>query len=333
MNEVNEFREIIQQLKHGMRQVMEKKMDRNDLRKEGALQILQLKCLNERSQLNLKSEWDKTENAKTQLNIKRQGFQALQYRINRLKQQIEEEKSVKAENMDIISVSQFLEDAPPRLIEKSKLSDHDQNLARLEFELMQRKEMNTLLKTKQEDLLRLKNEIIEKESNLTVIEPGLKQLLESTKPLLAGMELQLDTIGDELSFESFDEYDLSDSLMCLFRQCKNFTGDILVKYKSRDLFEVHYQKYIFEFTHDMISGCVFVRSNTNLDSVGLCDFGTSKPNMFGQTNESDPDFEAKIKDGFRCYRWLQNICGLELILKEEELLRVPNFEKFIEILA
>ena len=39
------------------------------------------------------------------------------------------------------------------------------------------------------------------------------------------------------------------------------------------------------------------------------------------------------KAGYRCYRWLQNICGLELILKEEELIRVPNFENFIKILA
>ena len=39
-----------------------------------------------------------------------------------------------------------------------------------------------------------------------------------------------------------------------------------------------------------------------------------------------------LKEGFRCYRWLQNICGIELILKENELFKIPNFEKFIQIL-
>ena len=84
--------------------------------------------------------------------------------------------------------------------------------------------------------------------------------------------------------------------------------------------------------------------------------------MFGQSDASnDPEFTDRIKGpvpyyshcfsqsqcvnllkwlrfepskaGYRCYRWLQNICGLELILKEEELIRVPNFENFIKILA
>jgi len=48
----------------------------------------------------------------------------------------------------------------------------------------------------------------------------------------------------------FDEYDLNDSLMCLFRQCKNLGDDVLVKYHSRDSFQVQYQSYIFDFTSD-----------------------------------------------------------------------------------
>ena len=50
--------------------------------------------------------------------------------------------------------------------------------------------------------MKLKSEIIEKESNLTITEPGLKNLLESTKPLLAGLELQLGELGNTLTFES-----------------------------------------------------------------------------------------------------------------------------------
>jgi len=39
------------------------------------MQILQLKCLNEKCQLKVKDEWEKTENAKNQLNNKRQSHQ------------------------------------------------------------------------------------------------------------------------------------------------------------------------------------------------------------------------------------------------------------------
>ena len=39
------------------------------------MQILQLKCLNEKCQLKVKDECEKTENAKNQLNNKRQSHQ------------------------------------------------------------------------------------------------------------------------------------------------------------------------------------------------------------------------------------------------------------------
>ena len=109
--------------------------------------------------------------------------------------------------------------------------------------------------------------------------------------------------------------------MCLFRQCKNLGDDVLVKYHSRDSFQVQYQSYIFDFTSDktgnhfknsrfasqslnlvmwvifeMKKGCVYIKSNKSLDSVGLNDFGTSRPNMFGQSDASnDPEFNDRIK--------------------------------------
>ena len=48
--------------------------------------------------------------------------------------------------------------------------------------------------------MKIKSEIIEKESNLATVEPGLKLLLESAKPLLAGLEL---AALDDLKFERY----------------------------------------------------------------------------------------------------------------------------------
>ena len=44
---------------------------------------------------------------------------------------------------------EFLSSAEPHLQQKAKLSDHDANLALLEFELTQRRKMNSILKQKQ----------------------------------------------------------------------------------------------------------------------------------------------------------------------------------------
>ena len=94
--------------------------------------------------------------------------------------------------------------------------------------------MNGILKTKQEELLKLKSEIMDKEENLSLLEPGLKQLMESTKPLLSGLELELGSLSEKMQFEHFDE-EMTDSLMCLYRQCRareTNKNDVLVKYQG-----------------------------------------------------------------------------------------------------
>ena len=74
---------------------------------------------------------------------------AVQYRINRLREQIEEDLAVRAEGVDLVTFDEFNSNAPEYLKSKSQQNSHDQHLARLEYELMQRKEMNSSLKTKQ----------------------------------------------------------------------------------------------------------------------------------------------------------------------------------------
>lgn len=132
------------------------------------------------------------------------------------------------------------------------MSDHDANLALLEFELTQRRKMNSILKQKQvtitsqfcsetvfqEELLKLKSEIMDKEENLSLLEPGLKQLLEATKPLLTGLELDINNLGEKIKFEDFSDIKLADCLMCLFRQCRareTNSSDIQVVYQGRIL--------------------------------------------------------------------------------------------------
>jgi len=297
MDSFENFRNIVADLKTSMKQRMDKKISAAECRKLKTFQITELKNLNEKCQLAINDSNEKTEQAKQRLNKSRQGAHAVQYKINRLLKQTEEERSIQAAPVELISYNEFCQSAPSNLINKSKLSEHDKQLARLEFELIQRKQMNELLVKKQEELLRIKNEIIEKETNLTQIEPGIRTLLDSTKPLLAGLELDLENINKQLEFESFSNVDLCDSLMCLFRQCRNREAvelDVIAKFVRKDYFSVEFGSHLMEFTYDHNIGAVFVKSNVDLDHVGIMDFGRSRPNMFGQSDIDDPKMSTKI---------------------------------------
>ena len=66
------------------------------------------------------------------------------------------------------------------------------------------------------------------------------------------------------------------------------------------IFHVHVNLFRWIWSRELFmkwnTGCVFIKSNKSLDSVGLNDFGTSRPNMFGQSDASnDPEFTDRIK--------------------------------------
>ena len=64
-----------------------------------------------------------------------------------------------------------------------------------------------ILKIKfQLELENLQSSIAEKAANLTAVEPSLSALLQSTKPLLAGLELDLSSLNDDIKFERFEPH-------------------------------------------------------------------------------------------------------------------------------
>jgi len=339
MDKVTEYRSIINDIRKLMARRMSGAVDGNKIRTEGAFKIVHLKTLNEECQLACKASIDAAERAKDELVARRHGQEAMQYQASRLQRQIDEDRQVKA--TQIIKPSQlrveFERDcADQQLKERAKLGEHDEHLAMLEFELHQRRHMNGILKTKQEELLKLKSEIMDKEENLSLLEPGLKQLMESTKPLLSGLELELGSLSEKMQFENFDE-EMTDSLMCLYRQCRarqTNKNDVLVKYQGSNCFDVELTGNKLELSYQAQFDCVFIRSQLSLDDIGVAgDTGRHVPNMFGQVACDEPAFRALIDSGWRCYRWLQNMCGIELILTEAELDRCANWESFMSLIS
>ena len=61
------------------------------------------------------------------------------FRVRQLEKKAETERLFAARPISLISRERFLSEAPPRLLNQAKKSEHDENLARLEFELQNRK--------------------------------------------------------------------------------------------------------------------------------------------------------------------------------------------------
>ena len=119
----------------------------------------------------------------------------------------------------LVSEKEFDALAPLRLKKQAALSEHDHELARLEFELEQRKALTKALQERKNTVQTLRAELDEKRETVVQVifshcktlqvnsnfqvEPGLEALLESTKPLLQGLELEIATLGETIDFQKY----------------------------------------------------------------------------------------------------------------------------------
>jgi len=55
-----------------------------------------------------------------------------------------------------------------------------------------------------------------------------------------------------------------------------------------------------------------------LDSINHNDDGMGLPNLYGVSDRNDKMMRQWHESGWKCYRWMQNIAGIELMLDECE---------------
>ncbi|XP_018332328.1 THO complex subunit 5 homolog B [Agrilus planipennis] len=118
-------------------------------------------------------------------------YQNLLYEAGHLMSEYNKCKQFKSkdEDIELISLEEFLKEAPESVtkpFQVTELTDalkHDRHVARLEYELTQRKQLAELCKKLEDEKKQLAKDIIQKKNKLDLLAPRLATVLEATKPL------------------------------------------------------------------------------------------------------------------------------------------------------
>ncbi|CAG9864329.1 unnamed protein product [Phyllotreta striolata] len=104
----------------------------------------------------------------------------------------------KDEDIELVPFEEFMKEAPEDV--SKKFSNYDENdrdqkhslrLARLEWELMQRKNLAQLCKSLIEEQKKLEQDLVERKEKLNALRPLLMNIIDSTKPLQEHLDMSL----------------------------------------------------------------------------------------------------------------------------------------------
>lgn len=218
-----EIRSIMQQIAHLKAKAPDKWKDEvAELRLTGSLHFMTLKKLNRLAQIRCKNAKDATLEAKQKLDGNNLRLQNLQYEISHLDREVNNclQFKSKHEDIDLVSVDEFYNEAPTSISRKDEtISDsHLQTLARLDWELENRKTLKKELEqahTKKDEMC---EGIKKRKQDLDSLRPSLETVLKSTMPLQ-------EALGDHFT-ETRALYDtahlLPQPLYVMFLQAKSF---------------------------------------------------------------------------------------------------------------
>lgn len=170
-------------------------------RMEGMLQIVMLKKLNRLAHIRCKKVRDGTNEAKLRIDRCHLQVQNLLYEIMHLEKEIVKCLGFKSkdEEIDLVPVDQFYEEAPEEISKpnKTKTDNHQQTLARLDWELEQRKQLSEKLKEAVKTKEDMENDIKTKQEHLENLQPKLNSILQATKPVQEYLDMPFDSIREE----------------------------------------------------------------------------------------------------------------------------------------
>lgn len=208
------------------KETLEAKEKINAKRVEASLLLVALKKLNRLEKVRTRAGRDALHKEKQRVDSTHLLLQNLLYEADHLNKEVTKclQFKSKDEEIDLVPLEEFYKNAPPDIIrsEATKADEHQLQLARLEWELRQRRELseacNELISSKE----RVAAAIAAARSRLDALAPHLKDVLKSTKPLQECLALRLDEKRDEARAASL----LPASLFLLFKNA-NAYSDIL----------------------------------------------------------------------------------------------------------
>lgn len=162
----------------------------------GSFLFAQLKKLSRLDKVRLRAGRDALHKEKLMVDSNKLQLQNLLYEADHLRKEVQRCLQFKSqdEEIDLVDETKFYEEAPESISrpDKTQNDEHARRLARLEWELHQRKELATMCKTLQTAKESVAREIESKTNRLQSLMPCLDQLLKSTRPLQDALEINVE---------------------------------------------------------------------------------------------------------------------------------------------
>ncbi|XP_061674429.1 THO complex subunit 5 homolog [Syngnathoides biaculeatus] len=149
--------------------------------------FMTLKKLNRLAHMRLKRGRDQTHEAKQKVDVLHLQLQNLLYEVLHLQKEISKclEFKSKHEDIDLVSEEDFYKDAPEEISrpQLTKNDPHQLTLARLDWELEQRKRLAEKYKESQATKEKIQKTIEVKKEHLRSLQPGLNAIMQASLPV------------------------------------------------------------------------------------------------------------------------------------------------------
>ncbi|XP_076244941.1 THO complex subunit 5 [Calliopsis andreniformis] len=172
-----------------------------ELQIQTSLAFIELKKLNRMEKFRTKFARDSLISSKSSVDSRHLHLQNLLYEVMHLKKEVIKclQFKSKDELIQLVSEEEFYKEAPENISrpEITRNNPHQLRLARLEWELTQRKQLAALCDELTESKKAVASSIESKQSRLDNLAPQLHSILEASKPLQESLGLPLDKVRQE----------------------------------------------------------------------------------------------------------------------------------------
>lgn len=156
-------------------------------RLQSCIHFMNLKKLNRLAHMRLKKSRDQTHEAKQKVDVLHLQLQNLLYEVMHLQKEISKclEFKSKHEEIDLVSEEEFYQGAPQEISrpQLTKTDPHQLTLARLDWELEQRKRLAEKYKESQATKEKIQKSIEVKKEYLRSLQPGLHAIMQASLPV------------------------------------------------------------------------------------------------------------------------------------------------------
>lgn len=195
-------------LKYAIKNIKELKKSGKDasaemssLQTDVSIQFIHMKKMNRLAHFRCRKVRETTNEAKHKIDQCHLQLQNLLYEAMHLQKEITKCMDFKSkdEEIELIPVEDFYRDAPESISnpESSKNDKHLERLARLEWELEQRKQLSAKLTETKSNKEKISNDIQSKQDYLDTLQPKLSSILQATRPVQDYLNMPYDAIKEE----------------------------------------------------------------------------------------------------------------------------------------